>query len=129
MDKKSLGWLSVVGVAVIMVAGIAISVESAKTPLAQYKSKAVIEHVEKKETAVIVDGYKIKYLLSVKSSTEDNPDTVVLDEHTNIYQVNNDHKEKITLDQLQPDQTIDMIYEYPNDHLIRASEISVVSNR
>lgn len=90
MNKGRFGFISIiVGVAVVAL-GTVIYFHSSETNLLKYYAKAIIENVDEKDQAVVVDGYKM----------------------------NGNHKETIALDQLKPNQTIDIVYEYPNDLFI-----------
>ncbi len=128
MNKRRIGFISVITSVAVIAIGTVIYFQSSGVTLPKYYSKAIIKNVDEKSQAVVVDGYKVQYSLSLKTLKAEGPTSVVFDKQTKIYKTNGNNKENIALDQLKPNQTIDIVYEYPNDHLVRASEISVVSN-
>lgn len=93
--------------------------------LNQYHSTGIIKMMEKKDKPVMVDHYKVRYTLSLESLTEEGPTEVAFDEQTKVYLAKGQKLERVTLAQLKPEQKIDVTYEFPNDHMIRASEVVI----
>ncbi|WP_418037542.1 hypothetical protein [Paenibacillus xylanilyticus] len=129
MSKNGFGIIiGILGLAVVAV-GVFSYVNHSKSELTQYHSKGIIKAIETKEKAIVVEDYKVRYSLSMDTLIEEGPTDVVFDNNTKVYLSSKGNgQKKATIDQLKPNQTVELMYEFPNDHIVRASEIVIVSD-
>lgn len=129
MSKNGFGIIAgILGLAVVAI-GVFSYVNHSKPELSQYHSKGIIKAIETKEKAIVVGNYKVRYSLSMDTLIEEGPTDVVFDKNTKVYLSSKGNGRKnATIDQLKPNQTVDLMYEFPNDHIVRASEIVIVSD-
>ena len=129
MSKNGFGIIAgILGLTVVAV-GMFSYINYSKPELTQYHSKGIIKAIETKEKAIVVEDYKVRYSLSMDTLIEEGPTDVVFDNNTKVYLSSKGNgKMNATIDQLKPNQTVDLMYEFPNDHIVRASEIVIVSD-
>ncbi|MDR6722351.1 hypothetical protein J2W91_000799 [Paenibacillus amylolyticus] len=125
MKSRQKVMTTVVCILLLVVTGVTCFQLPTSEQLNQYHSAGIIKLVDKKDKPMKVDDYKVQYTLSLESLTEEGPTEVTFDEQTRVYLAKGHELEGVTISQLKPEQKIDVTYEFPNDHIIRASEIVI----
>ncbi|WP_145046266.1 hypothetical protein [Paenibacillus xylanexedens] len=125
MKSRQKGRITVVCILLSAVTGIVCFQLSTPKEVNQYHSAGIIKLVDKKDRPVKVDHYKVQYTLLLESLTEEGSTEVAFDEQTRVYLAKGLELEAVTISQLKSEQKIDVTYEFPNDHIIRASEIVI----